>query len=96
MPIFKPKIVPKDGLCHENYFSMTFNVRLNAYISHERGRERVMLQALYLCAPFPLPISLYKAVGFYDRCMDWCGSEIGLVVLLFAHSLSGIFILCST
>jgi hypothetical protein len=56
-----------------------------------------MLQALYLCASFPLPISLYKAVGLHDRCVAWCESEIRLVVmLLFIRSLSGIFILCST
>ena len=28
------------GLCHQNYFSMTFNVRLNAYIGYGRGKQR--------------------------------------------------------
>ncbi len=27
-------------LCDENYFSMTLNVRLNAYINYKKKRER--------------------------------------------------------
>jgi hypothetical protein len=39
MHVFKTKNLPKYRLSLENYFSMAFNVRLNAYISYERGRE---------------------------------------------------------
>ncbi len=66
----------KCELCDENYFSMTFNVRLNAYISYskerhtqtDRERERkvkVMLQALRVCVPF----SYFHTIGSYDRCI---------------------------
>jgi hypothetical protein len=76
---------------------MTFNVRLNAYISSER--ERVVLQALYVRTLFPFSyFFLYKAVSLHDRCIGWCESEIGLVVLLllFVRSLSNIVVLYGT
>jgi hypothetical protein len=76
---------------------MTFNVQLNAYISSVWERERVMLQALYVHTLFPFPIFLYKAVSLHDRCIGWCESEIGLVVLLlFVRSLSNIVVLYGT
>jgi hypothetical protein len=48
-----------------------------------------MLQALRVC----VRSSCFLTVGSHYRSIDWCESEIGLVVLLFAYtSLLGIII----
>jgi len=60
---------------------MTFNVRLNAYISHERWMETNAAGVVFLWSFLSFPIFFsYKAVVLHDRCIGWCESEIGLVV----------------
>ena len=42
-----------------------------------------------------VPSSCFYTVGSHYRSIDWYESEIGLVVLLFVHTLSGILITSS-
>lgn len=69
----------KDDLCDRNYFSMTFNVRLNACALLMSVRQTEMLRALFhvcLCVlSLDFLVSRAKPVDSYERYIAWC--EIG-------------------